>query len=95
VSIGYADGVPRIMSGNKGFCILNGKKVPIIGRICMDLLMVDITEIESVVPGDIVTLIGRDGEHEIRCEDFAIAAKTISNEILSSLSSRLDRVYIN
>ena len=95
VSIGYADGVPRAMSGNNGFCIINGKRVPIIGRICMDLLMVDISDVHSVFPGDIVTLIGRDGDNEIRCEDFADAANTITNEILSSLNSRLERISLN
>ena len=95
VSIGYADGIPRHMAGSRSFCLINGRKAPIIGRICMDFLMVDITDIESVVPGDIVTLIGRDGELEIKCEDFAAAAKTISNEIFCSLGNRVERIYIS
>ena len=93
VCIGYADGVPRHMSGNGGMCLVRGHKVPIIGRICMDLLMLDVTDVETVEQGDIVTLIGRDGSEEIRCEDFARASDTISNDILCRLGCRLPRVY--
>ena len=93
VSVGYADGVPRQLSGKGGMCIINGCKVPIIGRICMDLLVVDVTGIESVAAGDVATFIGRDGEEVIRCEDFAAASGTITNEILSRLSGRLPRIY--
>ena len=94
VCIGYADGVPRSMSGNGGSCLLHGKRVPILGRICMDLLMIDVTEVESATAGDIVTLIGVDGSEQIRCEDFASLSGTITNEVLSRLGSRLPRVYI-
>ena len=93
VSIGYADGVPRQISGNGGVCIVNGVKVPIIGRVCMDLLMIDISEVGFVEPGDVVTLIGKNGDEEIRCEDFAVASGTITNEVLCRLNSRLERVY--
>ena len=95
VCIGYGDGVPRQMSGNGGMCIVNGHKVPIVGRICMDLLMVDVTDAGTVKAGDIVTLIGRDGDEEIRCEDFAAASDTITNDILCRLGSRLPRVYLD
>ena len=89
VSIGYADGVPRQMSGNGGMCIVNGKKVPITGRICMDMLMLDITGADQAKPGDVVTLIGKDGNEEIRCEDFAAASGTITNDILCRMGARL------
>jgi len=92
VCIGYADGIPRQMSGKNGKGIVNGKKVPIIGKICMDMLMLDVTDIENVKAGDIVTLIGKDGDEIIRCEDIAEAAGTITNDILSGLSSRLPRI---
>jgi len=95
VSIGYADGIPRQMSGNNGQCIVKGKKVPIIGRICMDMLMLDVTGVEDVKPGDIVTLIGKNGDEEIRCEDMAEASGTITNDILTRLGSRLPRIYLN
>ena len=92
VSIGYADGVPRQMSGNGGMCIVNGVKVPIAGRICMDLLMIDVTAAGPVQPGDVVTLIGKDGGAEIKCEEFAAAAGTITNDVLCRLGSRLARI---
>ena len=94
VSIGYADGVPRQLSGNGGMCILHGVKVPIVGIVCMDMLMIDVTSIENVHAGDIVTLIGKDGIEEVRCEDVAGASGTITYEILCRLGNRLPRVYI-
>jgi len=92
VSIGYADGIPRQLSGKNGVSIVRGKKVPIIGRICMDMLMLDVTNVENVEAGDIATFIGRDGDEEIRCEDIAEMAGTITNDILSGLSGRLPRI---
>jgi serine/alanine racemase len=92
VSIGYADGVPRQMSGAQ--CIIRAQRVPVAGRICMDMLMLDVTEIENAAPGDIVTFIGRDGDAEIRCEEFARNSGTITHEILSRLGWRLPRVYL-
>jgi len=93
VGIGYADGVPRQISGNGGMCLVRGKKTPILGRICMDMLMIDVTEVEDVKAGDVVTLIGRDGGEEIRCEDFAAASGTIAYDILCRLGGRLPRIY--
>jgi len=93
-SIGYADGLPRHISGNGGKGIINGQKAPIIGRVCMDMIMLDVTDIEHIKAGDTVTLIGKDGDEEIRCEEVAKAADTITNDILSGLSNRLPRVYI-
>ena len=94
VCVGYADGIPRQMSGNGGVCIVNGQKAPIVGRVCMDLLMIDVTKVDSVEQGDVATLIGRDGGEEIRCEDVAAASGTITNDILSRLGKRLERVYL-
>jgi serine/alanine racemase len=94
VSIGYADGIPRQMSGNGGMCIVNGRKVPIIGRICMDMLMLDVTDAEDAKSGDIATFLGKDGDEVIRCEEVAAASGTITNDILSGLSARLPRIYI-
>lgn len=92
--IGYADGVPRQLSGNGGMCIIRGRKAPIVGRICMDLLMADVTDIGPVTPGDTATLIGSDGDESIRCEDVAESCSTITNDILSRLGPRLPRVYV-
>ncbi|MCL2391474.1 MAG: serine racemase VanT catalytic subunit [Oscillospiraceae bacterium] len=94
VSIGYADGVPRQMSGKDAMVIVNGKKVPIIGRICMDMLMIDVTEADDVKTGDIVTFIGRDGDEVVLCEDLAAASNTITNDILCRLGGRLPRIYL-
>jgi serine/alanine racemase len=94
VGIGYADGVPRQMTNNGGLCLVNGNKVPIIGRICMDMIMLDVTDAGDVKAGDIATLIGKDGDEVIRCEQVAAAAGTITNDILCRLGMRLPRVYI-
>lgn len=93
VTIGYADGLPRSLSG-KCFAIVKGKKVPVMGRICMDQLMLDVTDIEDVKEGDIVTFIGNDGQETILAADVADAAGTITNEFLSRLGSRLTRIYL-
>lgn len=93
VPIGYADGFPRAMSNN-GFVLIDGKKAPIIGRVCMDQMTVDVTEIENVDIGTVVTVIGRDGENEITFDDIANACNTISYEIMCNISIRMPRVYI-
>ncbi|MCL2628918.1 MAG: serine racemase VanT catalytic subunit [Oscillospiraceae bacterium] len=93
VGIGYADGIPRQMTGKNGMAIVGGIKVPIIGRICMDMLMLDVTDVEGVKTGDIATFIGKDGNEEIRAEELAAAAGTITNDILCRLGNRLPRVY--
>ena len=91
LSIGYADGVPRNLS-NCGYVLCNGKLAPIVGRICMDQMMVDVTDIPQIKAGDEAVLIGRSGKMEIRAEDLAQWAGTISNEIVSRLGERLERV---
>lgn len=92
VSIGYADGIPRNLSG--GRILINGMPAPIIGRICMDQLTVDITHIPGVKPGDIATIMGQDGKEKITPEQLARCAGTITNELFSRLGSRLERVYL-
>jgi serine/alanine racemase len=94
VTIGYADGVPRNTAHREEHVLVHGQRAPIIGRICMDLLVIDVTAIEAVSPGDVVTLIGRDGDEAIRCEDVAESCGTITNEILSRLGKRLPRIVI-
>ncbi len=91
ISIGYADGYPRNLSG-KAFVFVNGFYGTIIGRICMDQLMLDVTGIEVNV-GDIVTLIGL--EEKVRAEFVSYQAGTITNELLSRLGSRLPILYQN
>ena len=91
VSAGYADGVPRNLS-NCGHALVKGQKVPVVGRICMDQLTLDVTEVRNVFPGDEAVLIGRSGSREISAAEMAQAAGTISNEILSRLGSRPERI---
>ncbi len=93
VSIGYADGIPRELS-NKGKVLVNGYEAPVIGRVCMDQLTVDVTDIPRVSPGDEAVLIGRCGDEQITADEFARMAGTISNEILSRLGSRLHRTTV-
>ena len=91
VSAGYADGIPRSLS-NCGTALVRGQKVPIIGRICMDQLTLDVTDVPGILPGDEVVLIGSSGECRLTAEDMAGKAGTITNEILSRLGGRLRRV---
>lgn len=91
LSIGYADGIPRELS-NRGYVLCNGKQAPVIGRICMDQMLVDLSGVDQVKPGDEAVLIGTSGQLEVRAEDMAQWAGTISNEILSRLGERLERV---
>lgn len=91
--IGYADGLPRNLSGTNSYCLLQGRKAPIIGRICMDQLVIDVTDIGEVKVGDIVTLIGKDGNYEITALEVAANSNTITNELLSRLGTRLARTY--
>ena len=91
VPIGYADGVPRDLVG--GEVLVRGVRCPIVGRICMDQLTVDVTALPDVAMGDTVTLIGRDGDAEIRAEEVAARCATITNELLSRLGGRVKRVY--
>lgn len=93
VSVGYADGIPRALSG-AGRALVRGRSVPVVGRVCMDQLLLDVTEAEGVRPGDEAVLIGRDKGLEIRAEELAAQAGTISNEILSRLGARLPRVEV-
>ena len=91
VSIGYADGVPRALS-NRGHVLVKGRKAPIIGRICMDQLLIDVSGAPHVMPGDEVVLIGKSGRNQIAASELADRTDTIANEILSRLGNRLERI---
>lgn len=91
LTIGYADGLPRALSCGKGEVLLRGKRARMIGRICMDQTLVDVTHIPQVRAGDIAILIGTMGEEEISVCDIAEQTGTITNEILSRLGKRLER----
>lgn len=92
VSIGYADGYPRSLS-NKGRVLINGKAANIIGRVCMDQLMVDVTGM-GVRQGDKVTVAGRDGENFISIEEIADSSGSFNYEFCCSVGLRVPRVYI-
>jgi alanine racemase len=92
--IGYADGYNRQLS-NKGFVLIGGKRAPIVGLICMDMTMVDVTDIPDVHVGDSVTLIGRQGQEAILADEIAQWTGTIPYETLCAIGPRIPRVYQN
>lgn len=93
LGIGYADGIPRSLSG-RGEVLVRGKRVPIIGRISMDLIVVNLTGITDAEVGEVATLVGRDGDEELTLEEVAAQAGTINHEILTGLAPRLPRVEV-
>ncbi len=92
VAIGYGDGLPWAL-GNRGHALVRGRRAPIVGRISMDLTVLDVTEIGDVRPGEVATFVGRDGEEEISLEEVAELAGTINYEILTGLGGRLPRTW--
>ena len=94
IPVGYADGVKRDLSG-KGHVLIRGQYAPILGKICMDQFMVDVTEIDGVSEGDTVTLIGTDGEHVISVEEVAALSHSFNYEYVCGISERVPRKYIN
>ncbi len=94
IPVGYGDGYPRDLS-NKGYVLVRGVKAPIIGRICMDQFMVDVTHIPDVTEGDVVTLIGIDGEEHISVEELSSMSSHFYYEIPCCLTNRVERKYIS
>jgi len=93
IPVGYADGYRRSLSG-KFHVLIRGRKAPILGRVCMDQMMVDVTDIPGVQYGDTVTLIGRDGEESIPMEQIAEAAGSFNYEFACGISRRVPRYYV-
>ena len=91
--VGYADGVNRLLS-NKGEALIRGYRAPIIGRVCMNLCMVDVTDIPGVRPGDEAVLLGRQGADYIGADELAQHLQTINYEVLTSLPPHIPRVYL-
>lgn len=87
--IGYADGVPRNLSNQKGGVMIRGQYAPIVGRVCMDQLAVDVTDIKEIAPGDTATLISCEGASKLSAPEVAYHSGTISNELLSRMGARL------
>jgi alanine racemase len=91
--IGYADGLPRALSG-KGQVLIRGRRCGIVGRVCMDMAMVDVTPLDGVRVGDEAVLIGRQGSDAITAEEVAASMGTISYEVLCRIGPRVPRIYL-
>ena len=93
IPVGYGDGYPRLLSG-KGYVLIRGRRAPILGRICMDQFMVDVTGIPDAKEGDEVTLIGADGDDRIMVEDLSALCGVFPYEFVCGLGRRIPRVYV-
>ncbi len=94
VAMGYADGIPRLLS-NCGEVLVREKRCPIVGRICMDQFMVDLTDLKTAEVGDEIVFLGTQGKEVITADEIAEKAKTINYEIVTRMSSRLPRIYLD
>lgn len=92
LSIGYADGLPRELSCGNGSVLIGGQRAPIVGRICMDQTLIDVSHLSDVKQGDTAVLIGVSGSEQITAGELAGKCHTIANELLSRLGSRLERI---
>ena len=93
VMCGYGDGLPRVLS-NRGSLLVQGQRAPIVGRVCMDMCMVDVTDIPGVAEGDEVVIIGSQGDSHISAGELGEMCGTISYEILCGISQRVPRLYL-
>ena len=93
VPVGYGDGYPRGLSG-KGYVLVHGKKAPVLGRVCMDQFMVDVTDIPEAAAGDAVTLAGRDGELQITMEELGELSGRFPYELACCIGKRVPRIYL-
>jgi alanine racemase len=94
LSAGYADGYPRHASNRDTAVLVHGKRCPLLGRVTMDLMMIDVSNVEGAAVGDEVVLMGRHGEEEISATELAERADTITWEIITRIGSRVRRVYL-
>lgn len=92
VPVGYGDGYPRSLSG-KGYVLIRGRRAPILGRVCMDQFMVDVTMIPEAAEGDKVTLIGKDGAEELTMEELGTLSGRFNYELACDLGKRIPRIY--
>lgn len=92
IPVGYGDGYPRGLSG-KGYVLIRGKKAPILGRVCMDQFMVSVEDIPDAAEGDVVTLIGTDGEEQITMEELGDLSGRFNYELVCDLGRRIPRIY--
>jgi alanine racemase len=94
IPVGYWHGLPRNLS-NKGEVLLNGKRVPIVGRISMDMSIIDVTDIPNARPGDEVIIIGTQGKESITAEEVALKAGTINYEIVTRINPLIPRIILS
>lgn len=94
LSAGYADGYPRHLSNRDAAVLVRGQRCPLLGRVTMDLMMIDVSEIDGVQAGDEAVLMGRDGNEEVSCAELAERAGTITWEITTRIGSRVRRVFV-
>ncbi len=90
IPIGYADGFRRLLSNGKGHVLVNGHKAPVIGKVCMDMTMIDITGIDAAEGDEVIIF----GDEALTLEEFSIQCETIPYEVLTSISQRVKRVYV-
>ena len=95
LAIGYADGYPRNLSGHGADVLIHGRRCPVLGRVTMDQIMVDATDLQEVAPGDEAVLIGRQDSEEILASDLAQKAGTIVWELFTGLKGRVERIYLH
>ena len=90
--MGYADGFRRVLS-NKGYVLIRGERAYVTGKVCMDLVMVDVTDIEGVTVGDEAVIIGKSGEKEISANDYGKMYGSFAYEALCTFSPRAKKIY--
>lgn len=95
LSAGYADGYPRHLGNRDATVLVRGKRCALLGRVTMDLIMIDVSDVEDVALGDEAVLMGRQGKQEISCAELAEKADTITWEIITRVGSRVRRVYVD
>jgi len=95
LSVGYADGVPRELAERGGCVLIRGRRAPIVGAVCMDQMLADVTDVVGVRQGDAATLIGEDGRDVLTAEEMARRVGTIPNEIVATIGGRVERVYVS
>jgi len=95
VPVGYFEGYPRVASGSQAYVLIQGERCPIVGRICMNMMMVDVTDLKGkVAVGNVVTLIGTDGKETVAAADVASWAETIHYEIVTRLNPDIERKIV-
>ena len=93
IGVGYADGLSRHLS-SRGQMLVGGRRVPIVGRVCMDLTLLDVGEVPGVSVGDEAVILGRQGDEVLSADEMAASLDTINYEVVSTITSRVPRIYL-